>query len=133
MSAVAPQPGPYGQQSCTGARILHVPYRGGGPAINDLLAGTIDMMFDVTPALVPHVESGKFRALALSSQQRMDFLPSVPGMAEFHDLGLQGLDLVTWNALMTAPGLWPTMVSVGRQRQSGSGTYICNSNSKNRR
>ncbi|WP_426956383.1 Bug family tripartite tricarboxylate transporter substrate binding protein [Muricoccus radiodurans] len=90
--------------AATGARILHVPYRGGGPAINDLLAGTIDMMFDVTPALVPHVESGKFKAMALSSQRRMDFLPTVPGMSEFHDLGLRDLDMVTWNALMTAPG-----------------------------
>jgi tripartite-type tricarboxylate transporter receptor subunit TctC len=89
--------------SMAGARILHVPYRGGGPAITDLLAGTIDMMFDVTPALMPHVETGKFKALALSSQQRMSFAPDVPGMGDFHDLGLKDLDLVAWNALMLPP------------------------------
>jgi tripartite-type tricarboxylate transporter receptor subunit TctC len=86
-----------------GADILHVPYRGGGPAITDLLSGTIDMMFDVTPALMPHVQAGKFKALALSSRSRMDFAPDVPGMAEFSDLGLGDLDIVSWNALMV-PG-----------------------------
>src|SRR3712207_3951875 len=87
-----------------GARILHVPYRGGGPAINDLLAGTIDMMFDVMPALMPHVENGKFRALSVSSAERLSILPEVPSMRDFADLGLGGLDVQTWNALMTAPG-----------------------------
>jgi tripartite-type tricarboxylate transporter receptor subunit TctC len=87
-----------------GARILHVPYRGGGPAINDLLAGTIDMMFDVMPALMPHVESGKFKALAVSSAQRLDILPEVPSMRDFADLGLGEMDVQTWNAIMTAPG-----------------------------
>jgi tripartite-type tricarboxylate transporter receptor subunit TctC len=88
----------------SGARILHVPYRGGGPAINDLLAGTIDMMFDVMPALMPHVESGKFKALAVSSAQRLDILPQVPSMRDFADLGLGEMDVQTWNAVMTAPG-----------------------------
>jgi tripartite-type tricarboxylate transporter receptor subunit TctC len=86
------------------AKILHVPYRGGGPAINDLLAGTIDMMFDVMPALMPHVESGKFLAFAVSSQARLGILPEVPGMGDFADLGLGGHNLVNWNAIMTAGG-----------------------------
>jgi tripartite-type tricarboxylate transporter receptor subunit TctC len=90
--------------SATGARILHVPYRGGGPAITDLLSGTIDMMFDVTPALVPHVESGKFKALAVSSRKRMSFLPDVPGLGEFADLGLGDTDISPWNALMLPAG-----------------------------
>lgn len=88
----------------TGARILHVPYRGGGPAIQDLLSGTIDMMFDVMPALVPHVHSGKFKALAVSSADRVPSLPDVPGMKEFADLGLGEHSLISWNAIMTAPG-----------------------------
>lgn len=86
----------------TGARILHVPYRGGAPAIQDMLTGTIDMMFDVTPALMPHVEAGRFKALALSSRERMAFLPNVPGLGEFEDLGLGQVNVVTWNAIMTA-------------------------------
>ncbi|MDO9708612.1 Bug family tripartite tricarboxylate transporter substrate binding protein [Paracraurococcus lichenis] len=94
----------------TGARITHIPYRGGGPAINDLLAGTIDMMFDVMPALMPHVESGAFRALAVSSAQRLPILPEVPGMSEFAALGLGDLDIQSWNAVM-APGGTPGPVA----------------------
>jgi tripartite-type tricarboxylate transporter receptor subunit TctC len=90
--------------SMAGARILHVPYRGGGPAITDLLSGTIDMMFDVTPALMPHVQAGKFKALAVSSKARMGVAPDVPGMGEFADLGLGDLDLSPWNALMLPAG-----------------------------
>ena len=88
----------------TGARITHVPYRGGGPAINDLLAGTIDMMFDVMPALMPHVEAGKFKPLAVSSAQRVPILPQVPGMADLAALGLGDLDIQSWNAVMTTTG-----------------------------
>ncbi len=91
------------------ARILHVPYRGGGPAITDLVAGTIDMMFDVMPALMPHVEAGRFLAFAVSSKQRLPILPQVPGMGDFADLGLGDHNLVTWNALM-APGGTPESI-----------------------
>jgi tripartite-type tricarboxylate transporter receptor subunit TctC len=92
-----------------GARILHVPYRGGGPAINDLLAGNIDMMFDVMPALMPHVTAGRFTALAVSSRARLSILPEVPGMGDFADLGLGDHNLVSWNAVM-APGGTPEPV-----------------------
>jgi tripartite-type tricarboxylate transporter receptor subunit TctC len=88
----------------TGARITHVPYRGGGPAINDLVSGTIDMMFDVMPALMPHVEAGRFKPLAVSSAKRLPILPDVPGLAEWSALGLGDLDIQTWNAVMTARG-----------------------------
>lgn len=86
------------------AKILHVPYRGGGPAINDLVAGNIDMMFDVMPALMPHVESGKFKALAVSSGDPLTILPGIPGMKEFADLGLGDHSLVNWNVVSVAGG-----------------------------
>ncbi len=86
------------------AKILHVPYRGGGPAINDLVAGNIDMMFDVMPALMPHVEAGRFLALAVSSNQRLPFLPEVPAMADFAEIGLGRHGVNTWNALMAPAG-----------------------------
>jgi tripartite-type tricarboxylate transporter receptor subunit TctC len=95
--------------AASGARILHVPYRGGGPAINDLVAGTIDMMFDVMPALMPHVEAGRFMAMAVSSKARLAILPQVPGMGDFPDLGLEDHNVVTWNAIM-APGGTPEPV-----------------------
>ncbi|MEI6162421.1 MAG: tripartite tricarboxylate transporter substrate binding protein [Roseococcus sp.] len=88
------------------AKILHVPYRGGGPAITDLLSGTLDIMFDVMPALMPHVNAGRFVPLAVSSAARLSLLPNVPGMADFADLGLGQHDVVTWNAVM-APGGTP--------------------------
>ncbi len=88
----------------TNAQITHVPYRGGGPAISDLLAGTIDMMFDVMPALMPHVEAGRFKALAVSSARRLPFLPAIPGLAEFTALGLGAIDIQSWNAIMTSGG-----------------------------
>jgi tripartite-type tricarboxylate transporter receptor subunit TctC len=92
--------------AAAGAKILHVPYRGGGPAITDTLSGTIDMMFDVMPALMPHVTSGKFLAFAVSSHERLSILPEVPGMKDFADLGLGQHNVVTWNAVM-APGGTP--------------------------
>jgi tripartite-type tricarboxylate transporter receptor subunit TctC len=88
----------------TSAQITHVPYRGGGPAISDLLAGTIDMMFDVMPALMPHVEAGRFKPLAVSSAKRLPFLPEIPGLAEFTQLGLGHIDIQSWNAIMSSGG-----------------------------
>lgn len=92
--------------AAAGARILHVPYRGGGPAITDLLSGTLDIMFDVMPALIPHVTSGRFVPMAVSSNARVSLLPDVPGMADFADLGLGQHNMLTWNAIM-APGGTP--------------------------
>jgi tripartite-type tricarboxylate transporter receptor subunit TctC len=82
--------------------ITHVPYRGGGPAIQDLVAGNIDMMFDVMPALMPHVREGRLRALAVGSAQRVTYVPgleNVPSMAEL--LPGQGIDAQAWYALTT--------------------------------
>lgn len=91
----------------TGASILHVPYKGGGPAITDMLGGVIDMMFDVTPAILPHVRSGAFRALAVASRERLAALPDTPSMMEFADLGLGDVDIATWYALVGPKGLAP--------------------------
>jgi tripartite-type tricarboxylate transporter receptor subunit TctC len=80
-----------------GVDITHVPYRGGGPAIQDLVSGTIDIMFDVIPALLPHLREGRFRALAAGSAGRIDYVPElaeVPGMAEL--LPGSGIDALNW-------------------------------------
>lgn len=90
----------------SGADILHVPYRGGAPALNDLLAGQIDMVFDFMPALMPHIAAGRLVPLAVGSRERSPLMPDVPGLGEFADLGIGDLDLQSWNAL-AGPGGMP--------------------------
>lgn len=89
----------------TGTDMIHVPYRGGGPAIQDLLSGNIDMMFDVIPALLPHVREGRFRALAAGSAKRIDYVPEladIPGMDEL--LPGKGIDALNWWSVACAAG-----------------------------
>ena len=66
----------------TGIDIVHVPYRGGGPAMNDLVAGNISMMFDSLPSAEPHVRGGRVRALAVCGRQRHPLMPELPTMEE---------------------------------------------------
>lgn len=89
----------------SGADILHVPYRGGAPALTDLLAGQIDMVFDFMPALMPHVVAGRLVPLAVGSKARSPLMPEVPGLGEFPDLNIGDLDLQSWNALAGPGGL----------------------------
>jgi len=66
----------------TGTSILHIPYRGSAPALNDVLGGTVNMVFEATPAILQHVQSGRLRALAVSSAQRLPTLANVPTLKE---------------------------------------------------
>jgi tripartite-type tricarboxylate transporter receptor subunit TctC len=66
----------------TGVEMLHVPYRGGGPAISDLIGGQVQLLFDPMPSSIEHVRSGKIRALAVTSAARSDALPGVPTISE---------------------------------------------------
>jgi tripartite-type tricarboxylate transporter receptor subunit TctC len=66
----------------TGASLLHVPYRGTAPSVNDVLAGQVQVLFTGAPALMPHIKAGKLRALAVSSPHRIALLPEVPTVAE---------------------------------------------------
>jgi tripartite-type tricarboxylate transporter receptor subunit TctC len=75
----------YGElfKAITGVEMLHVPYRGGGPALIDLLAGQVPVMFDTLATSMEHIKGGKLRALAVTSATRSEMLPSVPAVAEF--------------------------------------------------
>jgi len=90
----------------SGANIEHIPYRGGAPALVDLLSGQTDMVFDFMPALMPHVAAGRLIPLAVGSNARSPLMPEVPGLGEFADLNLGDLDMQSWNAL-TGPGGLP--------------------------
>ncbi|MFY3137281.1 Bug family tripartite tricarboxylate transporter substrate binding protein [Achromobacter xylosoxidans] len=85
----------------TGTDILHVPYRGSGPAVADLLGGQVDSMFDNLPSSLPHVQAGKLRAIGVTSPQRLPAVPEVPTLAES---GLPGFDVESWFGLMAPAG-----------------------------
>ena len=93
-------------ESRTQTKLLHVPYRGGALAINDTIAGTVDVMFAVMPEAVPHVQSGKLHALGVMSPTRSPVFPQVPTMAES---GIADLNLSAWMALL-APAKTPRAI-----------------------
>jgi tripartite-type tricarboxylate transporter receptor subunit TctC len=87
----------------TGAQLLHVPYKGSGPLINDLLGGQVAMSFDTITPVLPHVKAGKLRALAVTTNKRSAALPDVPTLEES---GLKGFNMGTWFGLL-APAATP--------------------------
>lgn len=85
----------------TGTRMLHVPYRGSGPAMQDLLAGQVQLFITTPPSVMQHVQSGKLRGLAITGKNRHPGLPAVPTTAE---AGLPGFELEGWVALFAPAG-----------------------------
>jgi tripartite-type tricarboxylate transporter receptor subunit TctC len=89
-----------------GIEMTHIPYRGAGPAITDLIPGRLSMMFNTSGSLLPHVRAGRMRALAVSSAKRFFAAPELPSVAES---GLPGFDVSSWYALM-APAKTPPAI-----------------------
>ena len=85
----------------SGTQFIHVPYKGSGPAIQDVIGGQVDMMFDTTVVAGPHIQSGKVRALAVTSAKRLESLPNVPTVAES---GVPGFEVVSWQAIFVPAG-----------------------------
>jgi len=88
----------------TGTEGLHVPYKGGGPAINDLLGGQVDAAFVNINSIIPHIRAGKVRALAISSAKRSPLLPEVPTLRE---QGVSGAEVQSWQAAAAPKGIPP--------------------------
>jgi tripartite-type tricarboxylate transporter receptor subunit TctC len=86
----------------TGTEGLHVPYKGGGPAINDLLGGQVDAAFVNINSIIQHIKAGKVRALAISSEKRSPLLPEVPTLQE---QGVKGAEVQSWQAVAAPKGL----------------------------
>jgi tripartite-type tricarboxylate transporter receptor subunit TctC len=89
----------------TGTQMTHVPYRGSAPAVTDLLAGRVSMMFDNMTTVLPHVQRGQLRALGVTGRERSSMVPDVPAIAET----LPGYDATSWVGLM-APARTPDAV-----------------------
>ena len=88
----------------SGVKFTPVPYKGSGPAIQDVMGGQVDMMFDTTVVAAPHIQSGKLRALAVTSKQRLDSLKDVPTVAESGLKGLGDFEVTTWQAIFAPNG-----------------------------
>jgi tripartite-type tricarboxylate transporter receptor subunit TctC len=85
----------------TGTNILHVPYKGSAPAMNDLLGGQIDMMFEGGASTLPYVQSGRLRALASTGAKRSEAMPDLPALNEI----LPGFDMTVWIGLVAPAGV----------------------------
>jgi tripartite-type tricarboxylate transporter receptor subunit TctC len=96
--------------------IVHVPYKGTGPAVTDLLGGQVEMMMSGAPALLPHVRAGKLRALAVTSLERNSVLPETPTLAES---GLPGYKVSLWMGLFV-PARTPGAVTARLNRDVGT-------------
>jgi tripartite-type tricarboxylate transporter receptor subunit TctC len=92
----------------TGTQMQHIPYKGSGPMIPDLLAGTIQLSFENITTAYPQVKGGKLRALAVTSSKRSFVAPEVPTMAE---AGLPGYDISSWQAMYAPAGTPRDIVS----------------------
>jgi tripartite-type tricarboxylate transporter receptor subunit TctC len=92
--------------AATGTEMVNVAYKGGAPALADLVGGHIDLMFETSPTAVPYVKSGKLKALAVTSEKRLQSLPDVPTVAE---AGVSGYKAVYWMGLL-APAKTPPAI-----------------------
>ena len=93
-------------EQAAGIQMVHVPYKGTGPALQDLLGGQVDLTFGTAPPFMAHIQSGKLKVLAVTGQERLSSLPQVPTTAE---TGLPGVNATSWFALF-APAKTPAEV-----------------------
>jgi tripartite-type tricarboxylate transporter receptor subunit TctC len=98
-------------KSLTGTFMVHLPYRGSGPALIDLMAGNVDLMFDNLPSAMPHIKSGKLKAIAVTSGTRSLALPDLPTIAEAGGSLLHNYEASSWFGLLAPAGTPADVVS----------------------
>jgi tripartite-type tricarboxylate transporter receptor subunit TctC len=92
----------------TDVQLNHIPYKGSGQAVVDLIGGQVNMNFDTMPPVLEHIKSGKLRALAISTPQRLSQLPDVP---TFTEVGIKGFEVTNWYSVMGPKGLPADVIS----------------------
>ncbi|MDP1604858.1 MAG: tripartite tricarboxylate transporter substrate binding protein, partial [Legionella sp.] len=95
-------------KSMAGIDVVHVPYKGGAPALADLVAGQLSFMIENVPGTLPFVRDGKLRALAITSRQRLALVPGLPTMEE---AGVPGYEMIGWNGIFVPKGTPPEIVA----------------------
>jgi tripartite-type tricarboxylate transporter receptor subunit TctC len=95
-------------ESATGVDMVHVPYKGGGPALNDVIGGQVPLFFGNLASTLQHVQSGRLRALAVTSTKRSPILAGVPTLSE---AGVKGAEIYEWNAVFVPAGTSQAVVS----------------------
>ena len=98
-------------KTMTGSFMTHIPYRGSGPALLDLVAGSTDVMFDNLPSSMQQIKAGKLKALAVTSAQRSPALPDVPTVEEAGGPSLKGYEASSWFGLLAPAGTPPDIVN----------------------
>jgi tripartite-type tricarboxylate transporter receptor subunit TctC len=93
-------------KAMTGIDMVHVPYRGAGPAMADLLPGRVQAMFDNLPSSIEHIRAGRLRALGVTAGKRSDALPDVPTIAET----VPGYEVAVWNGIVVPKGTPPEVI-----------------------
>ncbi len=105
-------------KTMTGTYMVHFPYRGSGPALVDLMGGAVDVMFDNLPSALPHVKSGRLKALAVTSAARSQTVPDLPTVAEAGGAVLKGYDASSWFGLLAPAGTPADIVNRVQQETS---------------
>ncbi len=105
-------------KTMTGTFMVHIPYRGSGPALIDLLGGTMDVMFDNLPSALPHIRAGKLKALAVTSAMRSVTVPELPTVAEAGGAALRGYEASSWFGLLAPAGTSADIVARVQQESA---------------
>ncbi|MBO9513068.1 MAG: tripartite tricarboxylate transporter substrate binding protein [Variovorax sp.] len=93
-------------KAMAGIDMVHIPYKGAAPALNDLLGGQIPVMFDSVPGVLQHIEAGRLRALGVTSRERS---PALPGVPTIDEAGLKGFEATAWFGLYAPGGMKPEL------------------------